>query len=149
MSLEKLDAMCPVQELSGSKVRNTACAICLEELQPQDQVRILPCAHGFCAGCIDVWLTKKSTLCPVCKYDCDPQENGSKVSFSSIPGEEGLSSSVVQQQQQQEASNVAEGSSTIAPSSPITRPLPVHLQNGPTSSMNTHPAAAGRFSSSS
>ncbi|KAI8145992.1 hypothetical protein BJV82DRAFT_602989 [Fennellomyces sp. T-0311] len=73
MPLLKLNEMCPVQSLTGEiQTKNSVCAICLEELQEGDPVRILPCGHGFCVACIDVWLTKKSCLCPICKYDCDP-----------------------------------------------------------------------------
>ncbi|KAI9479555.1 hypothetical protein BDB00DRAFT_858615 [Zychaea mexicana] len=76
MSLTKLNDMCPVQSLVTDEIRtkNSVCAICLEELQEDDLVRVLPCGHGFCVACIDVWLTKKSCLCPICKYDCDPPE---------------------------------------------------------------------------
>ncbi|KAI9264383.1 hypothetical protein BDA99DRAFT_56208 [Phascolomyces articulosus] len=76
MSLNKLNDMCPVQSLVVGEIqtKNSVCAICLEELEQDDLVRVLPCGHGFCVACIDVWLTKKSCLCPICKYDCDPRE---------------------------------------------------------------------------
>ncbi|KAJ8661873.1 hypothetical protein O0I10_002204 [Lichtheimia ornata] len=72
MSLQKLDELCPVQEYrDAQETKNTICAICLEELNLHDMIRVLPCHHGFCVGCIDVWLTKKASICPICKYDCD------------------------------------------------------------------------------
>ncbi|KAJ2749343.1 hypothetical protein H4S06_004661 [Coemansia sp. BCRC 34490] len=32
-------------------------------------MRILPCGHNYHIECIDPWLTSKSSLCPLCKYD--------------------------------------------------------------------------------
>lgn len=55
MSLTKLNELCPVQELKDATatMKNTVCAICLEELvRPDTLVRILPCRHGFCVACI-------------------------------------------------------------------------------------------------
>ncbi|KAI7879708.1 hypothetical protein K492DRAFT_237748 [Lichtheimia hyalospora FSU 10163] len=79
MSLAKLDELCPVQEYRNEQeTKNTVCAICLEELSLHDMIRVLPCHHGFCVGCIDVWLTKKASVCPICKYDCDHNHQSSQ-----------------------------------------------------------------------
>lgn len=92
--IEKLNSLCPIQSAEQvlPSMKNTVCAICLDDFKPACQLRLLPCHHGFCVGCIgkylkkrlpsnsslpvsffsilDVWLTKKSSLCPICKYDC-------------------------------------------------------------------------------
>lgn len=53
MSLSKLDELCPMQEYRNEQeTKNTVCAICLEELNLHDMIRVLPCHHGFCVGCI-------------------------------------------------------------------------------------------------
>ncbi|KAJ3679924.1 hypothetical protein LUZ60_016202 [Juncus effusus] len=46
-----------------------ACSICLEEYRDGETVRILPCKHEFHAECVDPWLTKWGTFCPVCKHE--------------------------------------------------------------------------------
>ncbi|KAI8376098.1 uncharacterized protein BYT42DRAFT_573389 [Radiomyces spectabilis] len=71
---EKLEELCPIQSCEQANPTNTACAICLDDFEPDTNLRVLPCLHGFCVACIDVWLTKKSSLCPICKYDCLPNE---------------------------------------------------------------------------
>jgi hypothetical protein len=46
-----------------------ACAICLETLEDEDDVRGLTCGHAFHAGCLDPWLTNRRACCPLCKAD--------------------------------------------------------------------------------
>ncbi|KAK4747677.1 hypothetical protein SAY87_014263 [Trapa incisa] len=45
------------------------CAICLEDYNMGEKLRILPCRHKFHALCVDLWLTSWRTFCPVCKRD--------------------------------------------------------------------------------
>ncbi|CAG8589553.1 2224_t:CDS:2 [Acaulospora morrowiae] len=50
------------------------CAICLDDFQEDDLLRILPCEHEYHVGCIDEWLSTKSTQCPLCKFNCNLSE---------------------------------------------------------------------------
>ncbi|KAG0274773.1 hypothetical protein BGZ95_009482 [Linnemannia exigua] len=49
---------------------NDMCAICLDEFSDGEEVRTLPCHHEFHCECIDPWLLRKSSTCPLCKYEC-------------------------------------------------------------------------------
>ncbi|OZJ02654.1 hypothetical protein BZG36_04413 [Bifiguratus adelaidae] len=78
LTLSMLNDRCPSQtwHAIANTSANKECYICYEDfvhLEEEDQgdtLRRLPCGHSFCSGCIDAWLTQKSTLCPTCKYDC-------------------------------------------------------------------------------
>ncbi|KAI8623734.1 hypothetical protein F5Y19DRAFT_481323 [Xylariaceae sp. FL1651] len=45
------------------------CAICIDTLEDDDDVRGLTCGHAFHAVCLDPWLTNRRACCPLCKAD--------------------------------------------------------------------------------
>ncbi|KAJ1864413.1 hypothetical protein LPJ78_003367 [Coemansia sp. RSA 989] len=54
---------------SGLKGTIATCIVCIDDFVVGSKMRILPCGHNFHIECIDPWLTSKSSLCPLCKFD--------------------------------------------------------------------------------
>jgi hypothetical protein len=46
-----------------------ACAICIEEYQEGEMLRVLPCSHMFHHDCLVPWLCERQACCPLCKHD--------------------------------------------------------------------------------
>ncbi|KAK9456632.1 hypothetical protein V1511DRAFT_520615 [Dipodascopsis uninucleata] len=65
------------QESNGSTISLPAslmistneCPICFEPFKAGQNLRVLPCHHGFHADCVDPWLLNSSSQCPLCRVD--------------------------------------------------------------------------------
>lgn len=58
-----------VEEEFDSDDDDGACAICLEEFETGQEVRLLACSHIYHRHCIDPWLQSSSNCCPLCKRE--------------------------------------------------------------------------------
>lgn len=56
------------------------CAICIDNLELNDNIRALPCHHVFHSDCVTPWLTSRRAICPLCKADfyVSPTEGASE-----------------------------------------------------------------------
>ncbi|KAG5948586.1 hypothetical protein E4U53_006238 [Claviceps sorghi] len=63
---EHIDAALPPECLAAP---GDTCAICIDTLEDDDDVRGLTCGHAFHAVCLDPWLTSRRACCPLCKAD--------------------------------------------------------------------------------
>ena len=53
----------------ADKSEDKDCAVCLDNFECREMIRILPCNHYFHQSCIDPWLLNHNRNCPVCKSD--------------------------------------------------------------------------------
>jgi len=63
---EHINAALPPEMLEAP---GDACAICIDTLEDDDDIRGLTCGHAFHAVCLDPWLTNRRACCPLCKAD--------------------------------------------------------------------------------
>lgn len=64
--VDRIHDALPVDALESS---GDTCAICIDTLEDDDDVRGLSCGHAFHAVCLDPWLTSRRACCPLCKAD--------------------------------------------------------------------------------
>lgn len=58
----------------SASLSQPTCAICLDDFEANEtQVRELPCRHIFHPDCIDTFLLRNSSLCPLCKQSVLPK----------------------------------------------------------------------------
>ncbi|KAI8063878.1 hypothetical protein BC940DRAFT_99569 [Gongronella butleri] len=120
--IEKLNELAPIQRADQVilYMKNSTCSICLDDFSATSDVRVLPCHHGFCVDCIDVWLTKKSSWCPICKYDIlDPDKNSAEGDKVAAAEDDGIDLGTATM----DMASSLPSSSTSSPSSPPLVPM--------------------------
>ena len=63
---ERIQTAIPAAQLPDP---GDACAICIDTIDEEDDIRGLSCGHAFHASCVDPWLTSRRACCPLCKAD--------------------------------------------------------------------------------
>jgi hypothetical protein len=63
---ERIQTAIPAEHLPDP---GDACAICIDTIDDDDDIRGLTCGHAFHASCVDPWLTSRRACCPLCKAD--------------------------------------------------------------------------------
>ena len=49
------------------------CLICLDDYQPEEDIRVMSCRHAFHQTCVDEWLQTGRNNCPACRTTVRPK----------------------------------------------------------------------------
>ena len=49
------------------------CLICLDDYQPEEDIRVMSCRHAFHQTCVDEWLQTGRNNCPACRTTVRPR----------------------------------------------------------------------------
>lgn len=57
-------------DMVPASIGREICPICIVEFEEGDDIRLLPCEgkHSFHQQCVDPWLLKLSSSCPICRH---------------------------------------------------------------------------------
>jgi hypothetical protein len=45
------------------------CNVCMDDMNKDEEIIILPCKHTYHSNCIDEWLNNYNYKCPICKVE--------------------------------------------------------------------------------
>ncbi|KAF8973252.1 RING-7 protein [Flammula alnicola] len=64
-------------DMVPASIGRETCPICIVDFEEGDDIRVLPCEgkHCFHQNCVDPWLLKLSSSCPICRQDFLALEN--------------------------------------------------------------------------
>jgi hypothetical protein len=51
------------------------CLICLDDYQPEEDIRVMSCRHAFHRTCVDEWLQTGKNNCPACRTTVRPEKH--------------------------------------------------------------------------
>lgn len=65
------------ENMVPAAIGRDTCPICIVDFEEGDDIRVLPCEgkHCFHQECVDPWLLKLSSSCPICRQDFLALEN--------------------------------------------------------------------------
>ncbi|KJA19899.1 hypothetical protein HYPSUDRAFT_143064 [Hypholoma sublateritium FD-334 SS-4] len=65
------------EDMVPASIGRETCPICIVDFEEGDDIRVLPCEgkHCFHQQCVDPWLLKLSSSCPICRHDFLALEN--------------------------------------------------------------------------
>lgn len=79
-------------------VINSRCVICMEDFVEGEELKVLPCRHGFHPGCIDPWLADHSDRCPLCNRSMLRPEQGEEPDLEEYDAKGGRSEGSVEEE---------------------------------------------------
>ncbi|KAK0488052.1 hypothetical protein EDD18DRAFT_1191931 [Armillaria luteobubalina] len=68
--LEVIKSVSLAEYERGGKISSNCvdrCLICLDDYEPEDDVRVMACRHAFHQKCVDTWLQTGKNNCPACR----------------------------------------------------------------------------------
>lgn len=65
-------SLCRSETSRSSESDSAVCSVCLEGFGPGNFMRTTPCSHIFHSHCLEQWLMRYDTRCPMCQDNLRP-----------------------------------------------------------------------------
>uniref|UniRef100_A0A7N0SV68 RING-type domain-containing protein n=1 Tax=Kalanchoe fedtschenkoi TaxID=63787 RepID=A0A7N0SV68_KALFE len=69
----------------ATKICSEECAVCLSRFEDGDEMRKLRCEHWFHKACLDTWLLKEASTCPLCRMEVVSRDVVSRYRRGKLP----------------------------------------------------------------
>ncbi|KAJ3177762.1 hypothetical protein HDU87_004284 [Geranomyces variabilis] len=79
-----LDCCDSCDDVETSSTQSDSCPICIESFVEEEPIRELSCGHYYHCQCIELWLTTRNGICPLCRSEQWAEHANEEIDLSDV-----------------------------------------------------------------